>query len=111
MFVKKKLNRQSKPYIMKKLILLPLLTLVFSFASYANNTEEIATADNATTISTQEFVTSAPMLTTYTLFIKLYHGEYRASMKLDFYLCKTLPLGLDPGYDAGAFDQDIAIEL
>ena len=48
MFVKKKLNRQSKPYIMKKLILLPLLTLVFSLASYANNTEEIATATNAT---------------------------------------------------------------
>ena len=33
---------------MKKLILLPLLTLVFSLASYANNTEEIATATNAT---------------------------------------------------------------
>ena len=60
---------------MKKFILLPLLTLVFSFASYANNTEEIATATNAKAVSTQEFVTSAPMLTTYALFIELYHGN------------------------------------
>jgi len=108
MFVKKKLNRQSKPYIMKKLILLPLLTLVFSFASYANNTEEIATADNATTISTQEFVTSAPMLTTYTLFIKLYHGETEQD-EARFLFMQDLTLGLDPGYDAGAFNQDTPI--
>ena len=108
MFVKKKLNRQPKPYIMKKLILLPLLTLVFSFASYANNTEEIATATNATTISTQEFVTSAPMLTTYALFIKLYHGNSEQA-DTRFYFQDGLTLGLDPGYDAGAFDQDVAL--
>ena len=93
---------------MKKLILLPLLTLVFSFASYANNTEEIATADNATTISTQEFVTSAPMLTTYALFIKLYHGNTEQA-DTRFYFQDGLTLGLDPGYDAGAFNQDIAL--
>jgi hypothetical protein len=108
MFVKKKLNRQSKPYIMKKLILLPLLTLVFSLTSYANNTEEIATATNATTISAEEFVTSAPMLTTYTLFIKLYHGNSEQA-DTRFYFQDGLTLGLDPGYDAGAFDQDIAL--
>ena len=93
---------------MKKLILLPLLTLVFSLTSYANNTEEIATADNATTISTQEFVTSAPMLTTYALFIKLYHGNTEQA-DTRFYFQDGLTLGLDPGYDAGAFDQDIAL--
>jgi len=108
MFVKKKLNRQPKPYIMKKFILLPLLTLVFSIVSYANNTEEIATATNATTISTQEFVTNAPMLTTYTLFIKLYHGNSEQA-DTRFYFQDGLTLGLDPGYDAGAFDQDIAL--
>ena len=93
---------------MKKFILLPLLTLVFSLTSYANNTEEIATADNATTISTQEFVTSAPMLTTYALFIKLYHGNTEQA-DTRFYFQNGLTLGLDPGYDAGAFDQDIAL--
>jgi len=108
MFVKKKLNRQPKPYIMKKLILLPLLTLVFSFASYANNTEEIATATNAKAISTQEFVTSAPMLTTYALELNLYHGSSLQAETL-FYFQDGLTLGLDPGYDAGANNQDTPI--
>ena len=93
---------------MKKLILLPLLTLVFSLSSYANNTEEIVTSDNATTISAKEFVTSAPMLTTYTLFIKLYHGNIEQAETM-FYFQDGLTLGLDPGYDAGAFNQDTAL--
>ena len=93
---------------MKKLILLPLLTLVFSLSSYANNTEEIVTSDNATTISAKEFVTSAPMLTTYTLFIKLYHGNLEQAETM-FYFQDGLTLGLDPGYDAGAFNQDTAL--
>ena len=93
---------------MKKLILLPLLTLVFSFASYANNTEEIATATNAKAVTTQEFVTSAPMLTTYALFIKLYHGNTEQA-DTRFYFQNGLTLGLDPGYDAAAPDQDSAL--
>ena len=93
---------------MKKLVLLPLLTLLFSLSSYANNTEEIVTADNAKTISAQEFVTSAPMLTTYALFIKLYHGNSEQA-DTRFYFQDGLTLGLDPGYDAGAFDQDTAL--
>ena len=93
---------------MKKLILLPLLTLVFSLSSYANNTEDIVTSDNATTISAKEFVTSAPMLTTYTLFIKLYHGNLEQA-DTRFYFQDGLTLGLDPGYDAGAFNQDTAL--
>ena len=80
---------------MKKLILLPLLTLVFSFASYANNTEEIATATNATTISTQELVTSAPMLTTYALFIKLYNGNTQQAETI-FYFQEGLTLRFRP---------------
>ena len=93
---------------MKKFILLPLLTLVFSFASYANNTEEIATATNAKAVTTQEFVTSAPMLTTYALFIKLYHGNTEQA-DTRFYFQNGLTLGLDPGYDAAAPDQDSAL--
>ena len=93
---------------MKKLVLLPLLTLLFSLSSYANNTEEIVTADNAKTISAQEFVTSATMLTTYALFIKLYHGNSEQA-DTRFYFQDGLTLGLDPGYDAGAYDQDTAL--
>ena len=90
---------------MKKLILLPLLTLVFSFASYANNTEKIVTATNAKAIAAQEVTTSASMLTNYTLFIKLYNGNTPRS-EAKFFFMEGLTLGLDPGYDAGAFNQD-----
>ena len=93
---------------MKKLVLLPLLTLLFSLSSYANNTEEIVNADNAKTISAQEFVTSAQMLNTYALELNLYHGSSLQAETL-FYFQDGLTLGLDPGYDAGAFDQDTAL--
>ena len=59
-------------------------------------------------ISTQEFVTSAPMLTTYALFIKLYHGNTEQA-DTRFYFQNGLTLGLDPGYDAAAPDQDSAL--
>jgi len=109
MFVKKKLNRQSKPYIMKKLILLPLLTLVFSLASYANNTEEIATATNAKAISTQVTATSTALINTYyTLYLNLYNGDTQQAETI-FYFEENLTLGLDPGYDAGAYDQEMAL--
>ena len=93
---------------MKKLILLPLLTLVFSLSSYANNTETLLTSNMPEVISAQEFITSAPLLTTYTLFIKLYNGNIEAA-ETKFYFQDGLTLGLDPGYDAGAFDQDTAL--
>ena len=48
------------------------------------------------------------MLTTYTLFIKLYNGNIEAA-ETKFYFQDGLTLGLDPGYDAGAFDQDTAL--
>ena len=93
---------------MKKLVLLPLLTLLFSLSSYANNTETLLTSNMPEVISAQEFVTSAPMLTTYALFIKLYHGNSEQA-DTRFYFQDGLTLGLDPGYDAGAFDQDTAL--
>ena len=94
---------------MKKLILLPLLTLVFSLASYANNTEEIATATNAKAISTQVTATSTALINTYyTLYLNLYNGDTQQAETI-FYFEENLTLGLDPGYDAGAYDQDIAL--
>ena len=93
---------------MKKLILLPLLTLVFSLSSYANKNETLLTSNMPEVISAQEFVTSAPMLTTYALFIKLYHGNSEQA-DTRFYFQDGLTLGLDPGYDAGAYDQDTAL--
>ena len=93
---------------MKKLVLLPLLTLLFSLSSYANNTETLLISNMPEVISAQEFVTSAPMLTTYALFIKLYHGNSEQA-DTRFYFQDGLTLGLDPGYDAGAFDQDTAL--
>ncbi len=86
---------------MKKNILLPLIALVFCFANYANNSEEMTTAN---VVSTQELSTSAAVLTNYTLFIKLYNGNTPRS-EAKFFFMEGLTLGLDPGYDAGAFDQ------
>ena len=99
---------------MKKLILLPLLALIFSFTCYSKNYEESRTTNllnlssTPDIISENESLTSAPILTTYTLFIKLYNGNIEAA-ETKFYFQNGLTLGLDPGYDAGAFDQDIAL--
>jgi hypothetical protein len=99
---------------MKNLILLSLLALTFSFTCYSKNYEEniITNAINFGStpdiISKNESLTSAPILTTYTLFIKLYNGNIEAA-ETKFYFQDGLTLGLDPGYDAGAFDQDTAL--
>jgi len=93
---------------MKKLVLLPLLILVFSLSSYANNTETLLTSNMPEVISAKEFVTSAPMLTTYALELNLYHGNSEQA-DTRFYFQDGLTLGLDPGYDAGAYDQDTAL--
>ena len=99
---------------MKKLILLPLLALIFSFTCYSKNYEESRITNLLNLISTPDIIseneslTNAPILTTYTLFIKLYNGNIEAA-ETKFYFQDGLTLGLDPGYDAGAFDQDIAL--
>ena len=95
---------------MKKLILLPLLTLIFSFTCYSKNYEEtlINLSHTSNIISESESLTSAPILTTYTLFLKLYNGQTEDA-ETRFYFQNGLTLGLDPGYDAGAFDQDTSL--
>ena len=107
-------NNHTKKNDMKNLILLSLLALTFSFTCYSKNYEEniITNAINFGStpdiISENESLTSAPILTTYTLFIKLYNGNIEAA-ETKFYFQDGLTLGLDPGYDAGAFDQDTAL--
>ena len=61
------------------------------------------TADLRTVSGSGDFVTG-PQLLTYSVGLKLYNGEsQQAATK--FYFRDGLSLGLDPGYDAGAFNQ------
>ena len=67
------------------------------------NTALNFTADMRTTTGTGDFVTG-PQLLTYSVGLKLYNGEsQQAATKL--YFRDGLSLDLDPGYDAGAFNQ------
>ena len=61
------------------------------------------TADLRTTSGSGDFVTG-PQILTYHVELKLYNGEsQQAATKL--YFRDGLSLGLDPGYDAGAYNQ------
>ena len=61
------------------------------------------TPDMRTTTGTGDFVTG-PELLSYNVVLKLYNGEtQKATTK--FYFKAGLSLDLDPGYDAGAFNQ------
>lgn len=99
---------------MKKIILLPTLALLFSFTSHSKNHEIPSNFDTVNTVnsisnhSEQQQVSNAPFLTTYSLFLKLYNGNTEAA-ETRFYFQDGLTLGLDPGYDAGAFDQDMPL--
>ncbi len=61
------------------------------------------TADLRTVSGTGDFVTG-PELLTYNVALKLYNGEIEKAAT-DFYFRDGLSLDLDPGYDAGAFNQ------
>ena len=104
------INNPQKQIVMKKLILLPLLTLIFSFTCYSKNYEKthINLSSTSNIISENESLISAPIFTTYTLFLKLYNGQTEDA-ETRFYFQNGLTLGLDPGYDAGAFDQDTSL--
>ena len=65
------------------------------------------TPDMRTTTGTGDFVTG-PVLLDYHVALKLYNGEtQKAATK--FYFRDGLSLDLDPGYDAGAFNQSMAL--
>ena len=61
------------------------------------------TAAMRTSIGTGDFV-SGPQLLTYNLGLKLYNGEIERAAT-NFYFRDGLTLGLDPGYDAAAYNQ------
>ena len=65
------------------------------------------TADMRTTTGTGDFV-SGPQLLTHHVAVKLFNGETERATT-DFYFRDGLSLGLDPGYDAGAFNQSMAL--
>ena len=61
------------------------------------------TAAMRTTTGTGDFV-SGPQLLTYNVGLKLYNGEIERAAT-NFYFRDGLTLGLDPGYDAAAYNQ------
>ena len=72
----------------------------------ALNTEDTYlnfTAAMRTTSGTGDFVLG-PELLTYNVALKLYNGESQKAMT-NFYFRDGLSLDLDPGYDAGAYNQ------
>ena len=72
----------------------------------ALNTTDTAlsfTADMRTNSGTGDFV-SGPQLLTHHVALKLFNGETERATT-DFYFRDGLTLGLDPGYDAAAFNQ------
>ncbi|MDA9310455.1 GEVED domain-containing protein, partial [Flavobacteriaceae bacterium] len=76
----------------------------------ALNTTDTAlsfTADMRTNSGTGDFV-SGPQLLTYNVAVKLYNGETEKATT-DFYFRDGLSLDLDPGYDAAAFNQSMAL--
>ena len=76
----------------------------------ALNTTDTAlnfTAAMRTTTGTGDFV-SGPQLLTYNVAVKLYNGEIEKATT-DFYFRDGLSLDLDPGYDAAAFNQSMAL--
>jgi hypothetical protein len=56
-----------------------------------------------TTTGTGDFI-QGPQLLTYNVALKLYSGEIEQA-KTNLYFRDGLTLGLDPGYDAGAYNQ------
>ena len=60
-----------------------------------------------TTSGTGDFV-AGPQLLSYELALKLYNGESQKT-KVKFYFKDGLSLDLDPGYDAGAFNQSMKL--
>ncbi|MDB4299244.1 T9SS type A sorting domain-containing protein [Flavobacteriaceae bacterium] len=76
----------------------------------ALNTEDTAlsfTPDMRTTTGSGDFV-AGPMPLTYHVALELYNGESQKATT-DFYFRDGFTLGLDPWYDAGAFNQSIKL--
>ena len=75
----------------------------FIAAASDSNTALNFSAAMRTTIGTGDFV-SGPQALVYRLALKLYNADVEQA-KTNFYFKNGLTLSLDPGYDAGAFNQ------
>jgi len=61
-----------------------------------------------TVLGGDDFISGAPVLNNYLLNLKLFHGSSEEAETL-FYFKQGLSPNLDPGYDAGAPSQEIAL--
>ena len=75
----------------------------FIAAASTSNTPLYFTKAMRTTTGTGDFV-AGPQALVYRLALKLYNADVEQA-KTNFYFKNGLTLGLDPGYDAGAFNQ------
>ena len=57
-----------------------------------------------------DFITGAPVLLNYKLDLKLYNGSAERA-KTKFHFQQGLTLGLEPGYDAGAYRSSSSLKL
>ena len=64
----------------------------------------IFTPQMRTTAGGDDFINGAPILLYYNFDLKLFHGNSEKA-ETKYFFQEGLTLGLDPGYDAGAFDQ------
>ena len=61
-----------------------------------------------TVIATDDFISGDTMDDVYEVLLRLYHGDQEIA-ETRLYFEDGLSLGLNPGYDAGAFDQNSAL--
>ncbi|MDB9793663.1 hypothetical protein OAB81_02220, partial [Flavobacteriaceae bacterium] len=82
----------------------------FMIASDNTNSDNISfTTDMRTIVGGDDFITSSrAMQDSYELILKLYEGDTEID-NTRFYFKEGLNLGLDPGYDAGHFNQSASL--
>ncbi|MDC1337309.1 hypothetical protein N8191_02385, partial [Flavobacteriaceae bacterium] len=82
----------------------------FMIASDNTNSDNISfTTDMRTIVGGDDFITSSrAMQDSYELILKLYDGDTEID-NTRFYFKEGLNLGLDPGYDAGHFNQSASL--
>ena len=82
----------------------------FMIASDNTNSDNISfTTDMRTIVGGDDFITSSrAMQDSYELILKLYQGDTEID-NTRFYFKEGLNLGLDPGYDAGHFNQSASL--
>ena len=104
---------QGIPFIIKRVLRCVLPRQAFMVASDNPNFENpdvlSFTTDMRTIVGGDDFITSSrAMQDSYELILKLYDGDTEID-NTRFYFKEGLNLGLDPGYDAGHFNQSASL--